>query len=137
MKTTLSLFLFLALLALGSVSPAAADTQPLALAIGFEQALNLGDAAGMTALFADDAAYATRIGGDLITGREAIREALAPHFDPDRTFEVVGVTMSGNQLTLVVETSDHGIAWLRQTLRATVKDGLIQSMEPIAFRFLF
>lgn len=137
MKTTLSLFLFLALLALGAVSPAAADTQPLALAIGFEQALNLGDAAGMTALFANDAAYATHIGGDFITGREAIREALAPHFDPDRTFEVVGVTMSGNQLTLVVETSDHGIAWLRQTLRATVKDGLIQSMEPIAFRFLF
>ncbi len=137
MKTTLSLFLFLALLALGAVSPAAADTQPLALAIGFEQALNLGDAEAATALFADDAAYATHIGGDYIIGREAIREALAPHFDPDRTYEVVGVTMSGNELTLVVETSDHGIAWLRQTLRATVKDGLIQSMEPVAFRFLF
>ena len=137
MKSKFTLFLLLVLLVFGMANSAAADTQPLALVIGFEQALNLGDVEGMTALFADDAAYATHIGGDFITGREAIRDALAPHFDPDRTFEIVGVTMSGNQLTLVVETSDHGIAWLRQTLRATVEDGLIQSMEPVAFRFLF
>ena len=45
--------------------------------------------------------------------------------------------MSGNELTLVIEISDRGIAWGRQTLRATVEDGLIQTMEPVAFRFLF
>ena len=137
MKTKLSIFLLLGLLVIGGVYQVAADTQPLSLAIGFEQALNLGDAEAMTALFADDAVYARYIGGDFITGREAIRDALSPQFDPDRTFDIVGVTMVDDQLTLVVEISDHGIAWMRQTLRATVRDGLIQSLEPVAFRFLF
>ena len=137
MKSKFSLVLMLGLLVIVGVAQVAADTQPLSLAIGFEQALNLGDAEAMTALFADDAVYARYIGGDFITGREAIRDALSPQFDPDRTFDIVGVTMVDNQLTLVVEISDHGIAWMRQTLRATVREGLIQSLEPVAFRFLF
>lgn len=137
MKSKFSLVLMLGLLVIVGVAQVAADTQPLSLAIGFEQALNLGDAEAMSVLFADDAVYARYIGGDFITGREAIRDALSPQFDPDRTFDIVGVTMVDDQLTLVVEISDHGIAWMRQTLRATVRDGLIQSLEPVAFRFLF
>ena len=54
-----------------------------------------------------------------------------------RSFEIVGATMANDQLPLVVDISDRGIAWGRQTLRATIQDGFIQRLEPIAFRFLF
>lgn len=137
MKSKVSLVLLLGLLVFGFVAQVAADTQPLSLAIGFEQALNLGDVDGMTALFAEDAVYSSRIGGEAVIGRDAIRAALALQSDPDRTFDIVGVTMAGDQLTLVVDISDHGIAWLRQTLKAVVEDGLIRSLQPIGYRFLF
>ena len=45
--------------------------------------------------------------------------------------------MTGDEMTLVVDISDQGVTWGRQTLRAVVEDGLIQSLEPVAFRFLF
>jgi hypothetical protein len=133
----MSLFLFLlGLLALGGVSRVAADTQPLFLAIGFEEALNLGDIDAATALFADDAAYVKYIGGEAITGRAAIRDELATQTNPNRTYDVVAANMSGGQLTLVVEIADHGITWGRHTMRLAVEDGLIQSMETVAFRLL-
>ncbi len=136
MKTRVSLFLFAVLLVL-SVAVAAADTRPLNVAIGYEQAFNVGDIDGMTALFADDAVMLDSIGGEPVVGHEAIHDLLAARHRPTRTVEVVGATMSGNELTLVIEISDRGITWGRQTLRATVEDGLIQMMEPVAFRFLF
>ena len=136
MKTRVSLFLFAVLLVL-SVAVAAADTRPLNVAIGYEQAFNVGDIDGLTALFATDAVMLDSIGGEPVVGHEAIHDLLAARHRPTRTVEVVGATMSGNELTLVIEISDRGITWGRQTLRATVEDGLIQTMEPVAFRFLF
>lgn len=136
MKTRVSLFLFAVLLVL-SVAVAAADTRPLNVAIGYEQALNLGDLEAMTALFADDAVFYSHIGGEAITGHAAIREALAPWSRENRTYEIVSLNMTGNEMTIVVDIADRGIAWGRQTLRATVEDGLIQTMAPLAFRFLF
>jgi hypothetical protein len=133
----LSVFLLLlGLLALG-VSQVAADTQPLSLAIGLENALNLGDPEAMTALFADNAVFVNSIGGEAIAGHEAIQDALAAWSRADRSYEIVSLNMTGGELTIVVEIADHGIAWLRQTLRVVVEDGLIQSLEPVAFRFLF
>ena len=132
----LIVLLLFGLLAIAGVAPAHADTQPLSLAIGFEQALNLGDVDAMTVLFADDATYVYTIGGKAIVGRDAIRDFLEPRSKPDRSYEVVGMTMTLESLTLIVDIADNGITWGRQTLRVVVEDGLIQSMEPVAFRFL-
>jgi hypothetical protein len=133
----MSLFLLLfGLLALGVVSRVAADTQPLSLAVGFEQALNIGDIDAVAALFADDAAYIRYVGGETITGRNAIGDALASQTNPNRSYDVVAANMSGGQLTLVVEIADHGITWGRHTMRLVVEDGLIQSMETVGFRLL-
>lgn len=137
MKKKVSLFLLLIGLLALPIAGASADTRPLSLAIGYEQALNLGDLDAMTALFANDAVFVSRIGGEAITGHDAIRDALAPWARPDRTHEVVSLNMNGDELTIVVEIADHGIAWGRQTLRAVVEDGLIRLLEPVAFRFLF
>ncbi len=137
MNKKMSLFLLLIGLLVLPVAAASADTQPLALAIGYEQALTLGDLSAMTALFAEDAVFINRIGGEAITGQDAIRDALAPWARPDRTHEIVSLNMNGDEMTIVVEIADHGIAWGRQTLRAVVEDGLIRLLEPIAFRFLF
>jgi hypothetical protein len=131
------LILLLGLLVLGGVSQVAADTQPLSTAIGFEQALNLDDGAAMSALFAEDAVLINGIGGAAVVGREAIEEVLASQTRPERSFDIVWVNMSGDQLTLMVDISDRGITWGRQTLELIVEDGLIQSYEPVAFRFLF
>ena len=136
MNKKVSLILLLGLLALPAAS-AAADTQPLSLAIGLEEALNLGDPAAMTALFADDAVFINGIGGEAITGRDAIGDVLAVWSRLDRSHEVVSLNMAGDEITVVVEIADHGITWGRQTLRMVVEDGLIRSLEPIAFRFLF
>lgn len=134
----MSLFLFLlGLLALGGVSQVAADTQPLSTVIGFQQALNLDDGAAMSALFAEDAVLINGIGGAAVVGREAIEEVLAGQTRPERSFDIVWVNMSGDQLTLMVDISDRGVTWGRQTLELIVEDGLIQSYEPVAFRFLF
>jgi len=137
MKSKFSLVLFLVLLVFGMAGRARADSQPLALAIGYEQALNLGDINAMSALFADDAVYVNTIGGDPIVGRDAIRQLLDAQSDPDRAFEIVYLTMSGGHLTMMVDISDRGITWGRQTLEMVVEDGQIQSLEPVAFRFLF
>ena len=137
MNKTVSLFLLLLGLLVLPVAAAAADTQPLNVAIGYEQALNLGDPDAMTALFADDAVFYRHIGGQAITGQAAIREALAPWARENRTYEIVSLNMTGDEMTLVVDISDQGVTWGRQTLRAVVEDGLIQSLEPVAFRFLF
>ena len=88
MKSKFSLVLFLVLLVLGMAGRARADSQPLALAIGYEQALNLGDINAMSALFADDAVYVNTIGGDPIVGRDTIRQLLDAQSDPDRAFEI-------------------------------------------------
>jgi hypothetical protein len=133
----MSLFLLLlGLLALGGVSRVAADTQPLFLAIGYEEALNLGDIDAAANLFADNAAYVKYIGGEAITGRAAIRDALAMQTNPNRSYDVVAASMSGGQLALVVEIADHGITWGRHTMRLIIEDGLIQSMETVGFRLL-
>ncbi len=137
MNKKVSLFLLLIGLLVLPVVSVAADTEPLALAIGYEQALTLGDLDAMTALFADDAVFVSRIGGEAITGQDAIRAAMAPWARPDRTHEIVSLSMNGGEMIIVVEIADHGIAWGRQTLRAVVDDGLIRLLEPIAFRFLF
>lgn len=120
-----------------TVATAAADTRPLNVAIGFEQALNLGDPDAAAALFATDAIFVSTIGGDEIAGREAIRAVLASHARPGRSFEYVSVHMSGSELTLVIDVSDRGITWGRQTMRAVVENGQIRLMETVAFRFLF
>lgn len=133
----LFLALLLGLAALSGVSQASANTQPLSLAIGFEQALNLDDGAAMAALFAEDAVLIDGIGGAAVVGREAIEEVLAGHTRPERSFDIIWVTMSGDHLTLMVDIADRDITWGRQTLELTVEDGLIQSYEPVAFRFLF
>lgn len=132
-----SLFLLLGLLVLGGVSTAAADTQPLYLAISYEEALNVGDSATFAALFADDAVYYRWAGGGEVVGRDAISEMLAGHSRPGRRFEVVSANMGDEELILSYEISDHGIVWGRQTVRAEIEDGLMQSMELVAFRFLF
>lgn len=132
-----SLFLLLGLLVLSGVSVAAADTQPLFLAISYEEALNLGDYEAIAAMFADDAVYYRWAGGGAVAGRDAIGELLAAESGPNRSFDIVGANMDGHELTLSVEIADRGIAWGRQTMRAVVEDGLIQSMELVAFRFLF
>lgn len=132
-----SLFLLLGLLVLSGVSVVAADTQPLALAISYEEALNLGDQATLAGMFADEAVYYRWVGGGEVAGREAIGELLAAQSGANRQFEIVGAGMDGNQLTLNVEIADRGVVWGRQTMRAVIEDGLIQSMELVAFRFLF
>lgn len=137
MKSKFSIVLLLVLLAFGMAGRAGADTQPLALAIGFEQALNLGDVDTMVGLFADNAVYVNTIGGDPIVGRDAIRALLDAQSDPDRAFEVIYLTMNGDRLTMMVDISDRGITWGRQTLEMVVEDGLIRSLEPVTFRFLF
>jgi hypothetical protein len=138
MHKKVSIFLLLlGMLVLGRVSHVAADTQPLSTVIGFEQALNLDDGAAISALFAEDAVLINGIGGAAIVGREAIEEILAGQTRPERSFDIVWANMSGDQLTLMVDISDRGITWGRQTLELTVEDGLIQSYEPVAFRFLF
>jgi hypothetical protein len=76
------------------------------------------------------------VGGEAITGRAAIRDALATQTNPNRSYDVVGANMSGGQLTLVVEIADYGITWGRHTMRLVVEDGLIQSMETVGFRLL-
>ena len=63
MNKKVSLFLLLLGLLVLPVAAAAADTQPLNVAIGSQQALNLGDPDAMTALFADDAVFYRHIGG--------------------------------------------------------------------------
>jgi hypothetical protein len=136
MKKSVLFVLLMGLMLLTGVATVAADTQPLFLAIGFEEALNLGDVDAAANLFADDAAYVKYIGGEAITGRAAIRDALATQTNPNRSYDVVGASMSGGQLTLVVEIADQGITWGRHTMRLVVEDGLIQSMETVAFRFL-
>lgn len=138
MKNKFSLVMVLfALLALAGIAPVHADTQPLSLAIGIEEALNLGDAEAMTALFALDGRYVHTVGGDEIIGREAIRDFLDARSNANRSFEVVGATMTGDNLTLTVDVADRGITWGRQTVHVVVKNGLIKSMELVAFRFLF
>lgn len=136
MHKIVSLFL-LALLLFVGVSHVAADTRPLSLAVGYEQALNVGDFDATAALFADNARFVNTIGGEAIIGRDAIRALLEGQSDPDRSYEVVWVTMAGNNLTMMVDISDRGIAWGRQTLDVVVEDGQIQSMETVGFRFLF
>jgi hypothetical protein len=131
------LVLLFGLLVFGGVSHVAADTAPLSLAISFEQALNRDDGAAMSALFADDAVLINGIGGAAVIGREAIQDVLAAQNRPERSFDIVWANMSGNKLTLMVDISDRGFAWGRQTLELIVEDGLIQSYEPVAFRFLF
>lgn len=138
MKSKFSLVLLvLGLLAIVGIAPAHADTQPLSLAIGLEEALNLGDAEAMTALFTLDGSYVHTVGGDEVIGREAIRDFLAVRSNANRSYEVVGATMNGHSLTLIVDVADSGITWGRQTVHVVVEDGLIQSMELVAFRFLF
>ncbi len=136
MKKLVSLFLMSLLLVL-AVGVVSADTRPLNVAIGYEQALNLGDPDAAAALFAEDAVFVNLIGGEEIVGRAAIRETLAGQARPGRSFDTVSVQMSGNELTLVVDIADRGITWGRQTLRAIVEDGQIRSMETVAFRILF
>lgn len=137
MNKKVFLVLLLGLLVLSGVSQASANTEPLSLAIGFEQALNLDDGAAMSALFAEDAVLINGIGGAAVVGREAIEEVLASQTRPERSFDIIWVNMSGGQLTLMVDIADRGITWGRQTLELTVEDGLIQSYETVAFRFLF
>lgn len=137
MKKTVLFVVLLGLLVIAGIAPVRADTQPLSLAVGFEQALNLGDVEAMTALFAADGTYVHTVGGQEIVGRDAIRDFLSSRSKADRNYEVVGATMTGNQLTLVVDIADRGITWGRQTLHVVVEDSLIQSMELVAFRFLF
>ena len=132
----ISLVLSLVLLVL-LVAVAAADSRPLGVAVGYEQALNLGDIDTVATLFAADAVYVNGIGGAEVAGREAIHTLLATQHRSFRAVEIVGASLTGDRLTLVIDISDHGVAWGRQTLRAVVKDGLIQRLEPIAFRFLF
>ena len=135
MKSKFSLVLFvLGLLAIAGIAPVHADTQPLSLVIGFEQALNLGDVDAMTSLFTDDAVYVYSVGGKPVIGRDAIREFLEPKKVANRSYDIAGVTMIDNQLTLAVDIADRGITWGRQTLRVVVEDGLIQSMETVGFR---
>jgi hypothetical protein len=131
-----SLILLLLGLLVLPVASAAADTQPLSLAIGLEEALNLGDPEAMTALFTDDAVFINGIGGEAITGRDAISEVLAGQTRPERSFEIVSLHMDDSHLTMMVDIADHGIAWGRQTLEVVVEDGLIRLLEPVAFRFL-
>lgn len=137
----LVLLIFAATAAFVGAAPAAAaptaDTRPLAVTIGYESALNSGDTDGLAALFADGGVLIDGIGGDPVAGRAAIRDALAAQLGPNRSFDVVWANMSGNQVTLVVDIADRGVVWGRQTLRMTVEDGLIRSLEPIAFRILF
>jgi len=135
-KKRVSLVLSLVLLVL-LVAAAAADSRPLGVAVGYEQALNLGDIDTVATLFAADAVYVDGIGGPEVGGRDAIHGLLESQYRSFRTVEIVGASLSGDKLTLIVDISDHGIAWGRQTLRAAMKDGLIQRLEPIAFRFLF
>lgn len=137
MPKKVSLFLMLALLIFAGVSHVAADTRPLSLAVGYEQALNLGDFEATAGLFADDARFVNTIGAEAVIGRDAIRALLENQSDPDRSYEVIWVTMAGNNLTMMVDISDRGIAWGRQTLDVVVADGQIQSMETVGFRFLF
>ena len=136
MHKKVSLFLLLALLLFVGVSHVAADTRPLSLAVGYEQALNLGDFEVMSGLFADDAVYVNYMGGDPVVGRDAIRELLESQSDPDRSYEVIFATMAGDELTLMVDISDRGITWGRQTFRVVVEGGLIQSMQTVGFRIL-
>lgn len=136
MYKKVSLFLLLGLLVLSGVSQVAADTQPLALAVGYEQALNLGDIDATTALFADDAAFYSYIGSEAVVGRDAIQEAMALWVAPGRTFDIVAAHMVGNRITLTVDIADRGITWGRQTLQLAIENGLIQSLEPVDFRFL-
>lgn len=137
MSKKVSLFLLMLGLLVLPVASAAADSQPLNVAIGYEQALNLGDLDAMTALFADDAVFHSHIGGPAITGQAAIREAMAPWSRDGRAYELVSLTMTGDEMILVFDITDRDVTWGRQTLRAVVEDGLIQSLEPVAFRFLF
>lgn len=140
MNKRLSLVLVLALLLIAgalAVPARAASTQPLTVAVSFETALNAGDFAGLTGLFAPDGVYVDGVGGEEIRGAAAIHKLFEGQHRDFRTYEIVGASMAGDRLTLTVEISDHGVAWGRQTLQATVEDGLLVRLEPIGFRFLF
>jgi hypothetical protein len=123
------------LFGLGRVS--AADTQPLAVAMSYEAALSAADFDGLSGLFAEDATYRETVGGQPIAGRDAIRERLAQRHSDSRQYEVVAVSLNGDQLTMTVDITDRGVTWGRHTLRATVEDGLISALETVSFRFLF
>jgi uncharacterized protein (TIGR02246 family) len=117
---------------LASAAGAAAQaTDPAAVAIAFETALNAGDADALLALFADDAVITTQT--TTAAGREQVRAFLrglvAARFRVESVADrrVAGATETHTALVSTEDWKRLGIAPLEATAEVVVRDGKIAS----------
>jgi hypothetical protein len=98
--------------------------------------LNAGDIDGALSAFAEDAVVKSNLSNEEWAGTEEITALLESRIRDGRKFQVVS-HYTRESLELTVEVSDNGIAWGRETLEATVEDGMIKELTTTGFRLLF
>ena len=142
MKTKRFTILLVGLMILAAVPASAlADHMPFPVPAPFAvpdlyESLNAGDIDGALSVFAEDAVLKSNLTKGEWAGREEIGALLESRMRDGREFQVVShYTREG--LELIVEVSDNGIVWGRETIEAMIEGGMIRELTTTGFRLLY
>jgi hypothetical protein len=79
------------------------------------------------ASFARDATAENLVRKETYSGENEIRQMLQGRQREGRRYEIVKIQMDGGTITAIVEISDRGFIWGKETIEAVLKDGRLQS----------
>lgn len=116
------------------VRQAQANIQPVLAVDHVFTALSAGEIDTAVASFAEEAIIENLMRRETYVGPAEIRQMLQGMQRDGRQYDIVGVDMAGDTITLQVEVTDHGLVWGRETIVAEVRDGKIQTFKLTAFR---
>jgi hypothetical protein len=97
----------------------------------------VGDVDTATAAFAEDAIIENWVRNETYVGTDEIRQMLQGMQHDGRQFDIVGVDMAGDAITLKVEVSDRGIVWATETILVEGNNDKLQSFKVTDFDLEF
>jgi limonene-1,2-epoxide hydrolase len=109
------------------VQLAQAGIEPVLAVDHIYAGLNSGDLDMAVASFARDATAENLVRKETYSGENEIRQMLQGRQREGRRYEIVKIQMDGGTITAIVEISDRGFIWGKETIEAVLKDGKLQS----------
>ncbi len=135
-KSIVILFFLLALfIANGSIAQASLD--PVYAVNDLFTALNEGEVDQALDVFVEDAVAHDCTCGETFEGANEIAELLNTMAHDGRHFEIVSMTMDGDQVTATIDISDRGHTWAQERIEAVVEDGKVHTLNVISFDMQF
>lgn len=124
----------LVVITLLNVPLAQAGTEPVLIIDNLFTALNTGEVDLALAIFATNAVAEDLVRDKIYHGAAEIRPMLQAMQREGREYEIVGVELAGNTITLEVNISDRGQVWATETIMAEVSEGKVQDFKVTALQ---